>query len=102
MCVASMISDSWTNNLPNTYPNAYPLLYVNRYEFDAQVKKNEALQKEVDTLKKDLEELRELMKAAQKYDEATGQKDCEQEEKIATFKKLADLLGIDLTGMFNK
>lgn len=52
---------------------------------------------EFDALKKELEALRELLKAAKRFDEATDQPDCEDADKVALLRKLADALGVDLS-----
>ena len=92
MCVVSMVSDYWKdNNLPK-YPNwnpggissagLYPPPQVTREEFEA--------------LRKDVLELKELLKAAKKFDDATNQHDCEKEEKVELIKKIAEAVGVDL------
>jgi hypothetical protein len=55
---------------------------VNREEFDA--------------LKRDVEEMKALLKRAKEYDERTGQADCENAEKVALIRKVAELVGVDL------
>lgn len=100
MCASSYVGDYARDTLPGRYPNIIPqpLPYqpgvtpitqwppipsVSRAEFDA--------------LKTEVEELKKLLAAAKKYDEATGQRECEQAEKIAFLKKLAEFVGIDLS-----
>lgn len=84
MCVVSAVGDNWKDSFPNRWPT-YP--DVTREEFDA--------------LKKEVKELKELLLAAKKFDEATGQPNCEMDEKIDLIKKVAKELGIDMTGVFN-
>ena len=55
---------------------------------------------EFDALKAELESLKKLLAAAKKYDEETGQPECETEEKVALLKKLAQLVGVDLSSVF--
>jgi len=98
MCVVSNIMDGWRDssgwpkrfpqNAPNTIPTIplIPTAGPTREEFDA--------------LKKELEALKDLLKAAKIYDEKTGQKDCEMEEKIALFRQLAKLVGLDIDDLF--
>lgn len=57
---------------------------------------------EFDALKAELESLKQLLVAAKKYDAETGQPDCENADKIALFKKLAELLGVDFAEVFAK
>lgn len=83
MCVVSMIGDQWKGNFPTMYPT-FP--QVSKSEFDA--------------LKKEVEELKKLLISAKQFDEATGQKDCEMEEKIKFIKQVADSVGVDLSEVF--
>lgn len=79
MCVVSMIGDNWKGGFPNMYPT-FPI--VTRDEFDA--------------LKREMEELKKLIKAAREFDEATGQKDCENADKVAFIKEVAKFVGVDI------
>jgi hypothetical protein len=54
---------------------------------------------EFDALKREVEELKKLLIAAKQYDDATGQPDCEQADKMALIRKLAELVGVDLSGL---
>ena len=56
---------------------------------------------EFDALKKEMEELKKLLKAAKEYDEKTGQPDCHMDEKVELIKKIAELVGVDLKGIFD-
>lgn len=44
----------------------------------------------------ELEEFRRLLERAREYDKRMNQPDCELEEKVATLKKLAAQLGVNL------
>lgn len=59
-------------------------------------------QEEFDALKQEVLEMKELLKRAKKYDEDNGEPDCEMDDKIATLKKVADLVGVDLSEIFTK
>lgn len=59
-------------------------------------------QEEFDKLKKEVQELKELIKAAQKFDAATNQPDCELDAKIDLIKKIAELVGVNLDDVFKK
>ena len=83
MCVVSMIGDTWKGNFPTTYPT-FP--EVSKVEFEA--------------LRREVEELKKLLVAAKNFDEATGQKDCEMEEKIKFIRQVADSVGVDLSEVF--
>lgn len=83
MCVVSMIGDQWRGNFPTMYPT-FP--EVSKLEFEA--------------LKKEVQELKKLLIAAKQFDEVTGQKDCEMEDKIKFIKEIADAVGVDLSEVF--
>lgn len=97
MCIVSMVTDYWRDRtLPGTVPNwpqtpgyTPPLDYrpVTREEFDR--------------LKKSIEELKTLIKAAKNYDEKLGEPHCEQDEKVALIRRLAKLVGVDVEGVFS-
>lgn len=89
MCTYSVIADGWRDQLPYRYPQTFPkpstivtVPEISRTEFDA--------------LKREVKELKELLKAAKKFDAATGQPDCEMEEKVALLKQIAKLVGVEL------
>jgi hypothetical protein len=82
--VADHYADKWRQGHP-FYPNGgtWPVLAeVSRAEFDA--------------LKRDVEEMKALLKRAKEYDERTGQPDCEMDEKVALLRKVADMVGVNL------
>lgn len=55
---------------------------------------------EFDALKAELEAVKKLLVAAKQYDKETGQPDCEDAEKVRLFKRLAELVGVDLSAVF--
>jgi hypothetical protein len=87
MCVVSAIGNQFQQTLPNQW--YYP-----------HILSSEVSRAEFDTLKRDMTELKELLKAAKKYDEATGQPECETEDKVALIKKLAAIVGVDMKEIF--
>lgn len=56
--------------------------------------------KEFDDLKKEVEIMKDLLVRAKIYDEQTGQKDCEMDEKVAFLKKIAEFVGVSLEEVF--
>lgn len=92
MCTVSNIGDDfgkrWPTNPVNPWPNQIIPQYpqVSRVEFDA--------------LKKEVEALKDLLKAAKIYDEKTGQPDCHMDDKVALIKRLAEIVGVDLGDLF--
>ena len=99
MCTVSMIGDEFNKTVPDWVrpyvapsnpeiigepwqPLPFPPHQVTRREFEA--------------LREEVSELGKLLRAAKAYDDATGQPDCETEEKLAALRKLADLMGVEL------
>lgn len=89
MCVVSMVGDVYTERWKNLYPPE-KLNPINNNYFPT------VSREEFDHLKREVEMLKELLKKAKEYDEKTNQPDCEQEEKIALIKKVAEMVGVDL------
>lgn len=55
---------------------------------------------EFDALRCEVEELKALLLAAKAFDEATGQPDCEMDEKVELIKRVAEAVGVDLEDLF--
>lgn len=107
MCTVSMIGDDWRGRLPNAHPWVIPYVEPKRPIESDPFEKYKVFntprgptQEEFDALKREVEALKDLLKAAKLYDEKTGQKDCEMDEKIALIKKVADMVGVDLKDVF--
>lgn len=99
MCTVSMIGDyygdKWNplkdwGRAPNLIPGPHqPFEFpVTRTEFDA--------------LRKDVLEMKELLKRAVEYDKKNNEPHCEQEEKIALLKQVAKFVGVDLSDVFKE
>lgn len=93
MCIVSNIGNDWNRTFPDRYPNVplqpiFPIPEISRTEFEK--------------LKAEVLELKELLKAAKKFDEATGQPDCEQESKIKFMKQIAEALGLSMDDVFQE
>lgn len=95
MCMVSNITQPWAQSIPQWIPPltnpepppfAPPMTWPTRAEFAS--------------LKREVEELKKLLQAAKAFDEATGQPDCEMEEKVEIVKKVAELVGVDLGDIF--
>lgn len=93
MCVVSAVFDDWNRNVPGRFPNTFPgtggVIYpetVSREEFEA--------------LRKEVEELKILILAAKRFDESTGQPDCEMDEKIELLRQIAEMVGVDVDEVF--
>lgn len=100
MCIVSYCGDYFRDTAPQKpwWPAVEPLVSppITTFTFPQP----EITREEFDALKRDIEELKLLLKAAKRYDEATGQPDCEMESKVVLIKKLADLVGVDLSEVF--
>ena len=93
MCVVSNVTDYWQNQpaiKPFTVTDDYRKVLdgVSRREFDE--------------LKRQVIELKELLVAAKKFDEKTGQPGCEMEDKVKLVKGVADALGVDMSKVFEQ
>lgn len=90
MCTVSLVGDGWKDQFPQRWPqfnpDSFKISEVSRMEFEA--------------LKREVEELRELLKAAKAFDKATGQPDCHMDDKVALIKKVAEMVGVDLGDVF--
>lgn len=91
MCVVSAIGDNYRDIFPGKWPQVpnnpiFPIPEISREEFDA--------------LKKEVLELKDLLKAAKKFDEETGQPDCQMDDKIRFMRQIASALGIGMDDIF--
>ena len=90
MCTVSMIGDHFNDKWKQPpYQQIFTNIPdVNRAEFEA--------------LKKEVEEMKALLKRAKEYDEKNNEPNCEIEEKMAMLRKFADAVGIDLDDVIKK
>lgn len=93
MCSVSMVGDHYHNKWLPMVPN--PLLDPPDWSIEPPVSRAE-----FDALKREVEEMRELLKRAKKYDEDNGEPDCEMADKVALLRKVADAVGVDLSEIF--
>lgn len=95
MCMVSNIGTDWTRTFPQSYPNVpRPIPSTWHITTDG------VSRADFDKLKREVEELKKLLVAAKAYDEATGQPDCEMEEKVDLIKRVAEAVGVDLEDVF--
>jgi hypothetical protein len=57
---------------------------------------------EFDALRKEVQDMKELVKRAVEYDKRTGQPDCETAEKVERVRKIAELVGVSLDDILPK
>lgn len=108
MCTVSMIADDWMRRRATDWP-WYPQTAPNTstgIDLDTLLGNNDPVKaKEFEDFKaemrKELEAIKKLLVAAKTYDEATGQPDCEDANKVAVFKQLGKMLGVDMKEVFN-
>ena len=98
--MVSNIGDGWAEKFPEKWPQFPP------WPKDINGPLPELIpdvvsKKDFEALKKEVEELKILLRAAKKFDEATGQPDCEMEAKVKLIKDIAKLVGVDLGDVFN-
>lgn len=96
MCVVSMVIDQFENDF-RKHPWYEPWKGPQINPTPAQLQLPLVTKQELNELRKEVQELKELIKAAKKYDEATNQRDCESADKVAFLVKLAEFLDIDLS-----
>jgi len=92
MCLVSFIGDHYTERwtptqtTPPTTSFVVTIPPVTREEFDA--------------LRRDVEEMKTLLKKAKQYDIEHGEPDCEMDEKVEVLRRVAELVGVDLSDIF--
>lgn len=97
MCVVSMVGDRYTERWPWATTPIYPAPNTGAGTTTNYPAVSKA---EFDALKRDVEEMKELLKAAKAIDVALGEPDCEQDEKLAVLRRVAELVGVDLEDVF--
>ena len=88
MCTVSMVGDHYKDIFQPKpwFPQpgqTFPVAPVSRHEFDE--------------LKRQVEEMKSLLKRAKEYDERNDEPHCEVEEKMEVLRMVAKLVGVDLS-----
>lgn len=81
MCTVSMIGDHFNEKWKGPYDDG-AFNNVTRLEFEL--------------LRRDVLEMKELLKKALEYDKKNNEPDCQIEEKMEFLKKMAELFNVDL------
>lgn len=90
MCVVSMVGDHFNDKWkqPDYQQYFQNLDKVTREEFE--------------NLRKEVLEMKELLKKAAEYDKKNNEPNCEMESKVAMLKKIAELFNVDLSEVLKK
>lgn len=108
MCVVSMIGDHYRDKWepapwfpdnipvrPAPMPTWPPLPPVEGKPLPIVIQP-EVTKEQFDELKKEVLEMKELLKRAIKYDQDNGEPECQIEEKMELLRKVAEMVGISL------
>jgi hypothetical protein len=96
MCTVSFMGYQWSKTVPDKYPWVQPMVQPG-----TAINTLPPTRAEFDTLKAEVAALRELLLAAKEFDAATGQPDCEMDEKVALIKQLAEFVGVSMEDLFD-
>lgn len=105
MCVVSMITDHYRDKWK---PLCQDTGWASTIDVAPYIRPNKTVpftpaeKSELDALRKEVEEMKALLKKAKVYDKRTGQADCEMDDKVAFVKKVAEAVGVSLEDMFDK
>jgi hypothetical protein len=105
MCAVSMVGDFHGENFPKKWPAYFPDGYSPSQigPFLTPPNKDiEAIKADIAAMRKEFEEIKELLKRAKLYDEANNEPSCEKEEKVALLKAIGAALGVDLADVFKE
>lgn len=107
MCVVSMIGDwgkdkitSPTYPWPTSIPTVTYITEITRAEFSELVKKIDKTNSELQSLRNDILEIKQLLLRAKIYDEENNEPNCEMEDKVELLKRVAEMVGVDLNDVF--
>lgn len=101
MCVVSNIGDQWGRDFPERWPNV-PVVPTTGTGTTVTINNPEITKEDFEALRKEVQELKKLLLAAKAYDEATGQPDCEMDEKVELIRRVAELVGVDVDEVFGE
>lgn len=93
MCTVSMIADHYHEKWRPRYPDYFPPYSP---PWTLPLPQQSISREEFDALRKEVQELAQLLKRAKKYDEDNGEPDCETETKMASLRLIAALGGLNL------
>jgi hypothetical protein len=97
MCTVSFVGDDYRRTFPDRWPKVDPWRIDPIQPFTPTP---EVSKEDFEKLKREVEELKKLLKAAKRFDDKTGQKDCEMDDKIEFIRKVAKFVGVDIDEVF--
>lgn len=97
MCVVSMVGDHYDDKWREPYQDK-----LNNTGLNWTFTQNSITREEFETLKKEVEDMKQLLIKAKIYDEKNNEPDCELETKIEFLKKMAEAVGVNLEEVFKK
>lgn len=112
MCVFSAMGEHYRDKWnPEDWKKQYPQIphpfqqpgntnlgdLLHQYNHQAQI---DLLKKQLEELRKEVLEMKEILKVAKDYDERNNEPHCEMEEKVKLLKEVAKLVGVDLRDVF--
>lgn len=100
MCYVSYVGDDYRDNFPKRWPHIVPQVPPWTEDPWKTVPVVPVTQEDLQKLKEEIEALKNMLKAAKIYDEKTGQKDCEMENKIEFIRQIADMVGVSMDDVF--
>jgi hypothetical protein len=115
MCLVSNVGDRYTEIYPDQWPKVFPKQFpdipnpsfvpkspkvvsytVDKAEFDKLVDRV----KELEKLKSVVEQMKLDLEVAKQQDNDNNEPDCEMEDKVDLLKKVAKLVGVDLSSVW--
>jgi hypothetical protein len=100
MCVVSMIGDHFDDKWRPLFPPQMPTIPAPAIVDWEKLFNPPPTKADYDALKKEVEEMKELLKKALEYDKKNNEPHCEIEEKMAILKAVAKGMGVDLNEIF--
>lgn len=99
MCVVSMVGDyyddKWREPWKINQPKPISVEDIVKLSITPSITREE-----FDSLRKEVLEMKELLKRAVEYDKRNNEPNCEMEEKVALLKKVAEYVGVTLEDVF--
>jgi hypothetical protein len=85
----------WEKTRPD-YPYVPDSIPIPKWPYVPEVDLDKVSREEFNRVKQELEDLKQLLKRAQKYDIDHNEPDCEVDEKVDTIKTIAKAFGVEI------